>query len=824
MKTFTTRPGTEWTVSNTTYQVGTSITGIYNLRTQGSTTAVASSSNTGGSTAGLTASNQTGGTTSIRHITESARTRSTVLTESSRTALNVHQSSHNPNSAINFSDTYSETEARHIVRSFTAGDSSSAAISNTSLTSSSSSTASDTHSSTTTASTTALYTTTSTSVAHTTSGSSTTHTTETVPQPSTATYTATTGSLSVITTTSSSASFSTTVTSTTGSVSSSSSTWGTAHSTLTGRSTTETTDTGSLTWTADETTNLTATTHPRTSWAFETLLRDTVFLLNGDPGTDYNLGGMLWAFRTDIITAGQSTAGLFSALYSSTAAETVTLPERSAFLTSSAAVTAITTSTATATTTSTRTSTTDTAQPPETYTATSTATSYNGSSYEATAFTVTHSATWNLGDVSTSESTGTITTTTDTAAPAATTSSTIFTHSIQSTGYSAGTLWTSTTTTVTWGDVTSASGTHTAPWSSTSTTLAKSSRFSTTDAALVSSFSTWSTGTATSDTISSFLGLVSTATTRVYSSTSTFSAPTWHAALHASVPSQTSSFIIGGDSRLETTSGAASLTAWTEARASIRASARPEHDNMPDHNQAWYQVHPRGFAGFGGSFTISTLPAYLTTTQGLAAGSTFTAETLQITRTAQACEGLTFFPVTTGFELGGTANALSTSLISTPSVMTSQISVAVTWSSTTSTTASAGTTSASTTRAATHTLGVTSSITGEFWSADAITFNSAARSEMPGGAISGGYAIGDNNRGTAWRVFLRQGAATWTEYTAGQSTAALTHSSTGTDASISFSVPYSHAAVISMEPVLTARWDTAGNASAFSSQQHLKHQ
>jgi len=419
------------------------------------------------------------------------------------------------------------------------------------------------------------------------------------------------------------------------------------------------------------------------------------------------------------------------------------------------------------------------------------------------------------------ESTGTSATTTDTAAPKITTSTTLFTHSVHTTGYSSSTLWTSSTTSATWGEPTSTTGIHTAPFSSAQTTVTKSSRATTTDEILFSSFTTWGTGTQTS---SSFLGLVSTSTTRVSSSTATITASTWKADLHTYVPTETTMFISAGTSHLGTTNGGASLTAWTEARGKIFVDARPADDNIPALNEARFQVHPYGLAGFGGSFTASALDAYLTTTQGLAAGSTFADETLSLNQTAQACQGLTFYPVPSGIRIGGTANALSTSLISTPSVMTSEISVAVTWSSTTSTTASTGTTSTSTTRAATHTLAMASQITGSYWSSDPITFNSAARSEMPGGANSGGYAIGDNAIGETWKLLLRQGAASWTEYSAGQSTAALSHSTSGTDASLSLSVPHSHAIVLSMEPVLTARWDSAGNASAFSSQQHLKHQ
>lgn len=821
MKTYTQRPATAWTVSATAYHIGTSSTGVYNLRTSASTTAIASSSNAAGSTAGLTVIVQNAGTTSLVYVSEIGRTVSTVSTASSLTVRNIHQSAHDPVRAINFSDTYSFTEARLIARSVAAGDSSFAATSNTSLTSGSSSTESDTQSSSTSTATAASYSTSSTSTAYTGSGTTTTVTTQTVPIVSTATLTISDGQFNAITTTSSSASYSTTVATTTGSVSSSSSTWGTAVSLLTGRTVTDTADTGTLTWTEDDTTNLTATSHGRTTWAYETILRDTVHLLNADIGADGNLGGVLWAFRTGIITAGQTTAGLFVDIYSSTASETVTLSERSVFLTSSAPVTVITTSTATATRTATRTSTTDTAAAAETYTATGTATSYNGNSYADSDYTVTWSASHSLGDVSSSQSTWTVATTTDTNAPKATSSSTIYTHSAQVTGYTSGTRWTSTTTSAEWGNDVTETGTRIAPWSSASTTVTRSSRATTADEILISSYSTWGTGTNTS---SSLLGLVPTNTTRASSVSSTYTLPTWHADLHASVPSQTYQFISGGGSHLETTNGGASLTAWTEARGRISVDARPADDNIPALNEARFQVHPYGLAGFGGSFTASNLDAYLTTAQGIAAGSAFTTESLSPPQTALACPGVSFYPISAGMHFGGTANAVSTSLISTPSVMTSKISVAVTWSSTTSTTAGTGTTSTRTTRAATHTLGMASAITGNFWSSEAITFNSDARSELDGGAISGGYALGDNARGTAWKVFLRQGAASWTEYSAGQSTAAISHSTSGTDASLSISVPHSHAIVLSMEPVLTARWDTAGNASAFSSQQHLKHQ
>jgi len=823
MKTYTQRPSTAWTVSSTAYHIGTSSTGVYDLRTSASTTAGASSSNTAGSTAGLTALVQNAGTTSLVYVSEIGRTVSTVSTASSLTVRNVHQSAHNPGSAINFSDTYSYTEARLIARSVAAGDSSFAATSNTSLTTGSSSTESDTHSSSTSSATAASYSTSSTSTAYTASGTSTTYTTQTVAiDLSTVTTTASDGHFNAFTTTSSSSGYTTTATSTTGSVSSSYSTWGTGYTSLTNRPTTITTATADVTWTEDDSINLTATTHARTNWQFNNLLQDTVCIMNANLGADgYNLSPNLWTFNTSAIASTQTTAALFSALYSSNASQTVTLSERSVFLTSSAPVTVITTSTATATRTATRTSTTDTAAAAETYTATGTATSYNGNSYADSDYTATWSASHSLGDVSSSQSTWTVATTTDTNAPKATSSSTIYTHSAQLTGYTSGTRWTSTTTSAEWGNDVTETGTRIAPWSSASTTVTRSSRATTADEILISSYSTWGTGTNTS---SSLLGLVPTNTTRASSVSSTYTLPTWHADLHASVPSQTYQFISAGTSHLGTTNGGASLTAWTEARGRISVDARPTDDNIPALNEARFQVHPYGLAGFGGSFTASALDAYLTTTQGLASGSTFTEETLQLTATALACQGLTFYPVPSAIQLGGTGNAVSTSLISTPSVMTSEISVAATWSSTTSTTASTGTTSTTTTRAATHTIAMASQITGSYWSSDPITFNSAARSEMPGGANSGGYAIGDNAISESWKLLLRQGAASWTEYSAGQSTAALSHSTSGTDASLSLSVPHSHAIVLSMEPVLTARWDTAGNASAFSSQQHLKHQ
>ena len=210
----------------------------------------------------------------------------------------------------------------------------------------------------------------------------------------------------------------------------------------------------------------------------------------------------------------------------------------------------------------------------------------------------------------------------------------------------------------------------------------------------------------------------------------------------------------------------------------------------------------------------------MTTTQGIASGSAFSEVTLVPPSEVSAVRGVRMVPVGSGVSFGGTEGAVRTSLVSVPDGITSVISVAATWSSTTST---AGTTSL-TTRAATHTLGVVSAISGQFWSRAGLTLNSAARTELAViGPNAGGYACGDNVVGSTFEVVLRSGAASWTAYTAGESTAGATSSGSGTDGSLAFTVGSTQAVVISAEPVLTARWDPVAADSVLLTHSHLSY-
>jgi hypothetical protein len=311
----------------------------------------------------------------------------------------------------------------------------------------------------------------------------------------------------------------------------------------------------------------------------------------------------------------------------------------------------------------------------------------------------------------------------------------------------------------------------------------------------------------------------------VFSVESTFSQPTYHAGHHEEVSQFVTTASNAFGATTFTRSEEIAITSWTESRMEPYLTARPADDNLPLLNEVRHRCHPIGIAGFGGAFTASALSVHLTTTQGLAAGSTFAEVSLTPPAAMSAIRGVSFHPIDRYARFGGTAGAAATRLIEVPSVMTSQISVAATWTSTT-TTGPATSDTAVTSRAATHTLALTSSVTGDFWSAEAITFNSDFRSEiLPGGAGNavGGYVAGDNILGHTYQVLVRAGCMRWSPYSNTQSTVADTYTVTGPAGSVSTTIAAECAIVLTMENVLSAAWSHGGNGSVFSSALHLSH-
>ena len=807
METFTTRPATQWTAPSTVYDVGVSVNSTRNENIQAQSTAIPYSSNGSGTTNGLSSNANTSGTSygvsssqyertgnffsqtnlssfnlSIGISTSGVTTGESATSATSTDGLSfVSLNTENDTSRATFLGTTAQTSYHIINREGTS----------TSATDSPGS-----------ASTTASGTSTTT---RTFSGTSTTFSTYSAAVDTSTITTISTNGLNANAFTTSTFSISTTNTSQI------SSSWNTLYTTLTGQNTTLTSATADITYQQDSSTVLTATTHLRTSYAFGSILQDTVFLMNANRASDdYNMGELLWHFGNSGFATSDSSIGVFSDLYSSSSARTITLLDRSRFFSESAVVTVVPLSIQSTTSSDTIT----------TYTYQTTLTSGLQST---NVLTSTYSTSASLGDVSSYLSTYTQSTTTDTAQPPATISSTTFTHSYQTTGYNtSNSSWTTTTSSSLWGFASSSTFTRTVYFSSVSTTQAQSFRSSTTDEVLISSFTTTGTGT---DTVRVFLGSFSTATTRVFSTESTFTRATYPLGLHSSASQYTSTeTAASGGTTSFTRLNNFSITKWTEARAYINVSARPGNDNMPGYNEVRHQCHAIGHAGFGGSFAASNLIPYVTTTQGLAAGSTFTEATIQPPATRSACIGVSMIPISSGVTFGGLASAVRTSLLSYPTSIESVISLAVTWSSSTSTTSGTTTTSTITTRAATHTLGLTSSITGTFWTAKSFTVNSNFRTELPDSPASGGFVAGDNALGSTYKLLARAGNIKWTEFSSEQSTSPLTGAASGINGSVSTTIPASHAIVFTLENIITARMSTVANASVFSSTPHIKHE
>lgn len=801
MNSLTTRPATEWTAPSTVYQVGTATSYLEEVVTQHEAT-----DNSGLSTASGFARSSYSSTVaaSSRTAYESGQTFQTTSSESG----DRHSS---PADAGDFSRSYYSSNGATFKSWTTQADSSQ-------VTSRASSAQTSTESSISyftssagshTASPGGLSSTLvgPSTTLRTASGTATTVTTETAGWDSITTTASTDGVATVFTT-----AYSTRTTSTTADWSS---TWTTTHTTLTSANTTLTTiGTASQTWTQDVVSTNTATTNPRTDWLFDSILQDTVYLMSANRNAaDFNCGQVLWTFSQTALPVTATTEGVFTDLFGSITAQSVTVSDFSKFSSTSAEVSKVTISLSTSSASGTA---------GNSY---YTTTFSNGSSYAITAVTTTtYSASYSLGDVSSTISTWTSATTTDTNQPPATASSTIFTHSIPVTGYAtADSAFSATTTTATWGDATSGSTTRSLVHSSTATTALRSSRAVTTDSILIESFTTTGTGTGT---VRVLLGSVSTTSLRVYSTEATFTQPTYHPDLVSTVSQFVRSDHQDALDLTATRSDDMSVTRWTESRLNPRITARPTDDNMPALNEVRHQCHPFGVAGFGGIFTVSDLSVYLTTTQGMLSGSTFEEATLTPPSAISAIRGVSFHPVLSSFPFGGTGNAAASSLISAPSAMTGEISLALTWTSTT-TTGPATSDTAITSALATHTLAVTSSISGQFWTAETFSINSNFRTEFPadpGGTASGGFVAGDNILGSTYQVLARAGCLRWTEYTGSQSTAAATASFTGSNGSVSTTLASSKAIVFTLENVLSASWSPDGNASAFSSGLHFTHQ
>lgn len=539
-----------------------------------------------------------------------------------------------------------------------------------------------------------------------------------------------------------------------------------------------------ITYSADYLTAGTAATVPTTGHDLSPL-QDTVFMLQAARNADnYQLGNELWKFSLGSMATNATTAGLFTALFSSASAATQTIPDYRKFSTASVAITAITISkNTTATVTGSPTS------------ATTVQTTWkNGTTWNATtpSNTVTATHTFDLGEVSTSLHTYEV------GAPPTVISETHFTGTIQITGYTSS-GWTSATTTQAFGE-SSYTSTRLAIYSSNSTTAENYSRQSTTDETLVSSFSSVGTDW-------QFIGMAKTTTTRVFESLVPTTQSSWEASNHTSVSNyttqSTATYAGGGLTSEFSVSEAAFYTYHTEDRLTpaIRSESSTGRDN------AWHAGPAHGYGGIGGTFVASSMPVYLQVTASLAAGGTFaTTQSFGTSNlpTALAYDGVTIFPDRTDFPIIVPSGAIRASYISRVASLGDAASVGVTWTATTTTT---GTGTATTSTAATYAVDGVSAITGSFYRELAMTFNTYDPRAGNYTIGRGGYAIGDNALGSNYTVRVNGGHAAWTAYSSDSSVSTGSASST---APVTFTVPASLAIVVSCEHILSMSWADAG--------------
>lgn len=573
---------------------------------------------------------------------------------------------------------------------------------------------------------------------------------------------------------------------------------------------------------------------------------DTVILMKGGRNLeDYNLGEMLWKFSRSDIAASASSAGRFTDFYHSTGSPTVTISDFEKYSTFSVAATEISVSQ----NTSTSTTSTITGTLPATFTASTSTivmlTSKNGTRWneystinvtnttgggtstgtvtgigltEASSNFRTESYVFGVGAVGTSLSTYTF------ASTGSVYSETIFTHSIQVTGYNDSFQWTSSTETALFG-TSSFTESRLALWNSTSSTIEIASRATSLVSVFINSYSSYLVGT---DTNYFYLGKVSTQSTRVFESSYVTSRSIYESLYNPEIDRFTtvSSRTIDGGAEGETSavSDEMKLTYYTKYRLQPAINTTPNgfgdgfSGDGSNYDIARFSVLPYGYAGFGGTFEASALAVKFTVEAGLVGGSAFSGQSMQFEElpTVSAYPGVTLYPVDPGltFDMPGAARASYVAALSSIGTAT----VAVTWTSTTTATTSSGTASQVTSRLATYTLAGVSSIGGTFFSEENLSIHSEESFQL-----IGGYAVGDNNLGHPYTVVARSGFAQWTEYSAGQSTASASFSTSGSNGSVSFTVAGNNAIVFQIEPIFTANWTDAGEIPFyFSSTPHVR--
>ena len=548
---------------------------------------------------------------------------------------------------------------------------------------------------------------------------------------------------------------------------------------------------------------------------------NTVLLMHGNRGSDdYNLGDMLWSFSLSSIGESTSEVGRFTKFFGSANSATVTLVDFEKYKTNSIAVSEIPYSQNTATSTvstitGTGTSTVSTG-------ATVVVISKGGLAWNSSAAsnTATDAYAFSIGSV------GTLLSTSSYGSPATTFSETIFTNSVQITGYNSNFSWTTSTESQVFNS-SSFSETRLALWNSTTTSMDIVLRSTALDNVLISSYSSYLSGT---DTSHFFVGKVSTLTTRVYSFGTTTSRSLYASNHNKEVQNFTSfstySLPGGGNGETYSVSEDFNVTNFTKYRATPQIRTTPDGldeyqfsgDVLANMNKARFSVLPNGYAGFGGNFQASSLPVNFTIGSTLVSGSEFAGQSIQFNAlsTVSAYPNVTLFPVDANVSLDIPGAARAEYISGLSSIGTA--SIAVTWSSTTTDSNTSGTFTKIINRNATYALAGASPIAGTFFTEENLSIGSEESFQ-----IVGGYAVGDNNLGNPYTVFAKSGFAQWTEYSPGQSIGTNTFSSSAGNGIVSFTVNGNNGIVFQIEPIFTANWTGEGEIPFyFSSTPYVK--
>lgn len=605
-------------------------------------------------------------------------------------------------------------------------------------------------------------------------------------------------------------------------------------------------------------------------------LKDTVVLMNANRGTDFNLGGILWVFSLTNLEVSASTTGLFSDIFSSRSGAQIIIGEFSKFETFSSVVSGIAISVGTAEETDSmgssqtyigsRTSYDGVYFPSSTRSSsykTGTATGTAGSSQTSTRkslvqpdFFTTGVHTFDLAEVYASQST--YFTETDHTAPRA--SITIYTHlNYRSTYRQSDSSWITEAFTENWVSSISSTFRRDQRYKAATKTHLVSYRSTIQDEILISKF--YITGEITSvyvdftggtrgiGTEAYYLGMQKATSVRVITKERRATISTYDGDLHEYLSQYTSTgsgdgkstasgggatatgggtvtgTATGGGTTADNETGmtgytyiyadAVNVTLYTEQRLQPLIEKLAVNVKFGNGNRVLYRALPIGWAGFGGTFNPAGVNVWRNTTQGLAAGSTFhTSQSIDFPYFVSAVQDVAMLPAVSLVEAYGGHRF---KVISPPSGLSAVMSVAATWVSAMSTSRNGlGTTTTLTSAFATHTLSAVDPIKGNFWKEELLKIDNSFR-VVDGlyGSFHGsvGFGLGQNVLRQSYQVILDAGYVEWTEYSSQQSEGGIGRSSSGSNGTVSFSVPHDRAIVFRAEDIFSVSWGYGSDAT-----------